>query len=56
MSNDDFDAWCDTLDKLRYPWSDKPVTLLTGRDCWRSYFSEGWKPEDALAEDLENAD
>jgi hypothetical protein len=51
MSDDAFDAWCDQLGKLRYPWSDQPVTHLTGRGCWRTYFSEGWTPEDALAED-----
>ncbi len=56
MKDDAFNAWCDQLDKLRYPWSERPITELTGRDCWFNYFSEGWTPEDALAEDITHAD
>lgn len=53
--DDTFNEWCDALDKLRYPWSSKPVTEITGRDCWRSFYNDGYAPEDALAEDISNA-
>lgn len=55
-----FEEWMKRLDadhvKRGSPYGQGSLWRITGAECWLRPFLDGDEPEDALAEDLDNAD
>lgn len=56
-SHQSFEDWCEELDSIaieKYEFQCN-LTETTGKNCWWTYYDEGWIPEDALLEDMSYA-
>ena len=53
----DYDHWLEALDKYARTkgFQGRPIYEQTGREAWRSFYDDGYTPEDALDEDWSNA-
>ena len=53
-----FDEFCDEIDRIakdEYGFVGKPITIQTGRECWRHYYINNESPKYAFLEDMSNA-
>ena len=52
-----FKTWCDEIDRIaneKRNYTDKQITVVTGREHWLDYFNYGMTPEEALDEEESN--
>lgn len=47
----EFKIWLSQLDAVAASYANIGYVQSTGEDCWRSYFEDGYSPEEAYQED-----